>query len=85
MEKLVFTEPQTGEKIECYVLEQTTVAGMDYLLVTEEEEGDADCWILKKITEENEEVLYEFVEDDDQLDALAKIFEELLEDVKIDS
>lgn len=83
MEKLMFTEPETGEEIEVFVLEQTVLAGVTYLLVTEEEQGDADCWILKKLTEEGEDALYEFVEDDKQLSALGEIFEELLEDVEI--
>lgn len=83
MEKLVFTEPDTEEKIEAFVLEQTVVAGETFLLVTEEEDGDADCWILKQVTEENDEIIYEIVEDEKQLDALAKVFEELLEDVEI--
>lgn len=84
MEKLVFTEPETEEKMEAFVLEQTVVAGETFLLVTEEEDGDADCWILKQVTEENGEMIYEIVEDEQQLDALAKVFEELLEDVEID-
>ncbi len=78
METIRITD-ETGSEIEFYVLEQTTVSGCDYLLVTEDEDGDADCWILKKITEDGEDVIYEFVEDDDILTSLSKIFTELME------
>ena len=81
MEKISFTDSKTGEKLEVCVLEQTCVSGIDFLLVTEGEgeDEDADCYILKKINEDNEDVIYEFVEDDDTIDVLAKIFEELME------
>ena len=39
MEKLVF-EPEEGNPVEFYVLEQTKLGGIPYILVTEEEEGD---------------------------------------------
>ena len=55
------------------------MSGNDYLLVTEDEDGDADCWILKKINEDGDDVIFEFVEDDDILTSLGKIFEELME------
>ena len=40
MDKLTFTAPDTGEEIEFYILEQTTITGCNYILVTEEEEGE---------------------------------------------
>ena len=81
MEKIRFVNSDTAEEIEVCVLEQTCVSGCDYLLVTEGDDADedADCYILKKINDEGEDVIYEFVEDDDTIDALAKIFEELME------
>ena len=38
---------------------------------------------MQKMKEEGVEDYYEFVEDDTVLDALSKVFEELLEDVEI--
>lgn len=85
MEKLAFTASDTGEEIEVFILEQTTVTGQTYLLVTEEEEGDADCYILKEINvDDTEQVTYEFVEDDNELMAVGKVFSELLEDTEIE-
>ena len=86
MEKITFTL-NTGEVVDFAVLEETKINGMSYLLVTEseDEETDAEAYILKKIAEEEEEqVLYEMVEDDRELEYVSKIFAELLEDVDIE-
>lgn len=86
MEKITFTL-DTGEVVDFAVLEETKINGMNYLLVTEseDEEADAEAYILKEIAEEeNAEVLYEMVEDDKELDYVSKIFAELLEDVDIE-
>ena len=36
MEKVIFTDPDTKEKIEFYVLEETQINGKKFLFVTEE-------------------------------------------------
>lgn len=83
MEKIIITA-EDGEKIELFVIEQTKLEGINYLLVTESEEEEAEAYILKDISGENDtEALYEFVEDEDVLDALANIFSELIEDTDI--
>lgn len=85
MEKIKMTSDETGEELELYVLEQTRINGTSYILVTDAETGDAECMILKdKAGAENKDSIYEFVEDDVELDAVFKIFEELLEDVDIE-
>ena len=66
-----------------YVLEKTKIGGVNYILVTEEEEGDCDALILKEISkEEDAESVYEIVEEDTELSAVAAVFENLLQDVK---
>ena len=66
------------------MLEETRVAGVNYLLVTDSEEEEADCYILKDISKESDtEAVYEMVEDDETLDALMKVFGELLENAEI--
>ena len=37
-EKIILTS-EDGEELSCYVLEETKVAGCNYVLVAEEEEG----------------------------------------------
>ncbi len=82
MEKILFQA--TGEEpVEFYVLEQTTVAGVNYILVTDEEEGDGEALILKDISgQDDAEAVYDIVSDDKELNAIAEIFENLLDDVQ---
>lgn len=83
MEKVKFLSE--GVEEEFYVLEQTKVSGTSYILVADSEEGDAECLILKDVSEtEDTESIYEIVEDDTELAAVSKVFEELLEDVEIE-
>ena len=65
--------------------EQTKINGATYILVTDSEEDDAECLILKETgVEEQTDKMYEIVEDDTELLAVSKVFEELLEDVSIE-
>lgn len=81
MEKLIFT-PDGDQKIELFVIEKTTIGGIDYYLATETEEGDSDALILKDLSKrEEEEAVFEVVSDDNELDAVAKVFESILDDV----
>lgn len=41
VEKVNFTNPDTKESIEFYVVEETQVNGIHFLFVTEEEDGTA--------------------------------------------
>ncbi len=85
METIKLTAPDTGEEIEFYVLEQTCINGMNYILATEEEEDDGDAYILKEVSTENEDVIYEFVDDEIEFDAIARVFGEMLdEDVELE-
>lgn len=84
MEKVTFRAPDGGESVEFYVVEQTRMNGMDYLLVTVEEDGDSDAFILKDVsTKEEEDSMYEIVESEEELEYMSKIFAEMLEDVDI--
>lgn len=82
MEKIIF-QAMGEEPVEFYVLEQTTVAGVNYILVTDEEEGDGEALIMKDISgKDDEEAVYDIVSDDKELNAIAEIFKNLLEDVQ---
>lgn len=71
-----------NEKVDFYVLEQTRLGGTDYILVTDQEEGDGDALILKDTSKEADaEAVYEVVSEDGELSAVAAVFEELLDDV----
>lgn len=85
MEKIKFTFEDTKEEVEFFVLEQTKVNGNTYILVTDSEEDEAECLILKDTSAvQDAESLYEIVEDEVELSGILKVFEELLEDVDIE-
>ena len=74
-----------GEEIPFYIIEQTTLAGKDFLLVTDSDtqEDEAQVYIMQESSDQDDQTIYEFVEDEAQLEALSKVFEELLDDVDI--
>jgi len=83
MEKVIFVDPETKENIEFFVVEETQINGTKYLLVTEEEDGDSDAYILEELANDNDDIVYGMVEDDAQLAALGKVFAELIDDADI--
>ena len=85
MEKIKFAFGDGNGEDEFFVLEQTKINGATYILVTDSEEDDAECLILKETgVEEQTDKMYEIVEDDTELLAVSKVFEELLEDGSIE-
>ena len=84
MEEKITLQTDTGESVDFYVLEETRINGMNYLLVTDSEE-DGECYILKDVSKaEDSDAVYEFVENDDEMDYLFKIFTELMEDMEVE-
>ena len=76
--------PDSDETAEFYVVEQTRINGVNYILVTEEEDGDSDAFILKDVSgDEEAEACYEMVESEEELEYMSKIFASILEDVDI--
>ena len=73
-----------GQEIELYVLEQTTLAGKNYLLTADSLEDDGVVMIMKEVELEDDMVSYEFVEDEEELKAVYKVFEQMLEDVNLE-
>ena len=84
MDKIIFTDPENQENLELYLLEQTCINGTTYLLAAEEEDEDSVAYILKEVLTEDEEVIYTMVEDDVELNAISKVFVEMLDDVDIE-
>ena len=84
MEKIEFTFNDTDEAVEFFVLEQTKINGSTYILVTDSEEGGAECLILRESgSGEDGDCIYEIVEEDTELKAVSGVFEELLENTDI--
>ena len=84
LEKITF-RPEGEDPVDFYVLEQTRIGGSNYILVTELEEEDGEALILKDISQDGEqESIYTIVSDDDELTAVAGVFENMLEDVELE-
>lgn len=82
LEKITFN-PDGEDPVEFYVLEQTRIGGISYILVTDFEEGDGEALILKDISKDGEEEsLFAVVSDDEELAAVAGVFENMLDDIK---
>ena len=65
-----------GLEIEFCVIEQTRINGVNYLLV----------YIMKESAEEEDGMkTYEMVEDEAELSAVFKIFEQLIEDMDLEA
>ena len=84
MEKITFV-PDGEEAVDFYVLDQTTIGCVNYILVTDaEEDEEGEAYILKDISEADaEERVYSMVEDDTEIDAGSAVFENMLEDIDL--
>ena len=81
METVQFFDEESNTYIDFYVLEQTRISNVDYLLVTVDGTGDTDALILKDISQSQDaDALYEIVEEEAELNAVAKVFSELIGD-----
>ncbi|MCR5107085.1 MAG: DUF1292 domain-containing protein [Lachnospiraceae bacterium] len=69
-----------------FILEQTKLNGNSYILVTDDPfTDDNEVFIMKDISDESDpESIYEFVEDEKELKALALVFKELVDDIDIE-
>ncbi len=77
-------EAEDGQELEFYVEEQAKVSGCSYLLVSDSQEDEAQAYILKDTSREDSETAqYEFVEDEEELEAVSRIFEEMLEETDL--
>ena len=81
LEKITF-QPEGENPVDFYVLEQTRIGGINYILVTDFEEGEGEALILKDLSKDGEEEsVFAIVSDDDELSAVAGVFESMLDDV----
>jgi uncharacterized protein YrzB (UPF0473 family) len=82
--EIVFTS-EDGEEVTFRILEQTRLGGVDYILVsTEGEDGEEEALILKDISKDTDaEAIYDIVEDERELELVAGIFKELLDDIEL--
>ena len=86
-DKIKFLDVETGEEIDFYIIEETRINNINYLLVAEDNDDteEAAAYILKDLSSAEEtEARYEMVENDDEIEYVSKIFGELLDDVELE-
>ena len=72
---------EEGNEIELIIIETAKFEGRDYILASESE----NAYILKDVSEDKDsDSIYEFVDDEKELDMLADVFSELISDMDID-
>ena len=75
---------EDGGTLELYVIEETRINNVDYLLAADSEEDGAEAYILKDMSApEEEEAVYSIVEEPEEIEYIGKIFAELLDDADI--
>lgn len=96
-QKIAFLNEDTNETHYFFVMDQTTINGKNYLLVVDSMEGDLEededgeavvpCEALileEKAGENEEEVVYEIVDDDATLAIISNVFQEQIENLEIE-
>lgn len=80
--KIVFTT-EDGQEAYFNVLEEAKIGGVNYLLVTD---GDyeEDAYIFVEIKDESGEIVYEMLEDEEQLAILLDYFNTIMDDVDLE-
>ncbi len=84
-EKISFYDEEQDGFAEFFILERTRLNGSEYLLASQELNQDSDGYIFKVVAEHTAEdaevsMELELVEDDTELEAVGKVFAELLSD-----
>ena len=73
---------EDGEDLLLYVIEETKIAGKNYLLAADAPEGDSNGYLLRDDSApEDEEAVYVLVDDPKETDYVMCVFSELLEDI----
>lgn len=77
----IIMQGENEDRIELEVVETTRLGGVDYYLVCDTQDEES-AYIIKDVSQrEDETSVYEFVEDDKEYDAIAAIFEEIVDDM----
>ncbi len=84
-DRIVF-ETEEGKE-EYYILAETKLGGKNYILVTDDKESmEGSFLVLKEDSSHGTDGIasYMIPEDDDELKAVIKVFDELLEDIDLE-
>lgn len=87
MENILFTFEETGEQVEFVVLASAQYNESAYLLVVDKDElelEDMTAYVLKAIEMDADDIIYEIVDDDNELEPVTEMLTELLDNFEID-
>lgn len=87
MENILFTFEETGEQVEFVVLASAQYNESAYLLVVDKDElelEDMTAYVLKAIEIDADDIIYEIVDDDNELEPVTEMLTELLDNFEID-
>lgn len=84
MEEKIILLDDEGNEIEMFIVEETRINNVNYILVTEDDSEEAEAYIFKDVSsDKDEDAIYEPVEDEEEINYIGKIFAELLEDTDV--
>ncbi|MCT4598788.1 MAG: DUF1292 domain-containing protein [Vallitalea sp.] len=87
METILFTFEETGEEVEFAVLGSVKHNEEVYLLVVDKKELDLDdmtAYVIKAIEQDDDDVIYEIVDDDEELIPVSEKLMNELDEFDID-
>lgn len=87
MENILFTFEETGEQVEFVVLASVQHKEYAYLLVVDKKELDFEdmtAYVLKAVEIDADDVIYEIVDDDDELKPVTEKLTDVLDNFEID-
>ena len=81
----IIFETEDGTEAEFYVVEQTTLGGVNYLFVIDKSDDESFLILRENSGADTDEMAaYDIVEEEKELEAVIRIFDELLEDVDLE-
>ena len=83
-DRLMFIPEDGEEPVEFYIVEETKLAGNQYVLVTDTPDGDGEALILRARPEAAAQSMDEIVEDEQELSAVLLMMRDALEELGIE-
>lgn len=72
-----------GTEVQLEIIEETMINGVNYLLAVDIEDEESAMILREQQSDENE-ITYIPVEDENEIEAISKVFSELLEDIEFE-
>lgn len=87
MEKITFTFEETNEDVVFAILDNVQYKEIAYLLVVDEQElghDDLTAYVIKAVEIAGDEVIYEIVDNDDELSKVMPLFKDVFDSFDIE-